>query len=282
MTRVLVTGVGGPSGRSLARQLLDRGLAVSGVDMADVALPGVRTARVPAAGDPGFLDALRAVATGHGADLIVPTVSEELPVLAAADVGVTVVIARAAAVEVANDKWLTHLLLWDAGVAVPRSCPGGSAAAVFAHCDTTWLSKPRVGRGGRGVRVHRPGARTLLVADDDRIVQEFVPGTEYAVNLYLAARPEDDVVDVLEKTALAHGETGNAVAVRRVAEPDVALLARVAASVVGISGPADVDIRRRADGNPVVLEVNARLGAHSGRTPAVVDALLAEYAAVVG
>jgi len=281
VTRVLVTGVGGPAGRSLAETLRDRGLAVSGVDMADARQAGIRFRQVPAAGDSGFLHALYGIAAEHGVGLIVPTVTEEMLMLAAADrAGAPVVVSSLAAITVAHDKWLTYLRLWDAGVAVPRSCLGGAAAAALADRGATLLSKPRTGRGGRGVRVHRPGEQGILRFDDTRIVQEFAPGTEYAVNLYLAARQEDDVVEVLEKTELANGEVGNAVAVRAVVEPDVALLARVAASVVGITGPADVDIRRRADGTPVVLEVNPRLGAHNGRTPAVVDALLAEHAAV--
>ena len=40
--RVLVTGAGGPAGRSLLRQLTDRGLAVVALDMAECATaPGV-------------------------------------------------------------------------------------------------------------------------------------------------------------------------------------------------------------------------------------------------
>jgi carbamoyl-phosphate synthase large subunit len=112
--------------------------------------------------------------------------------------------------------------------------------------------------------------------DDSRIVQEFLPGQEYVVNLYLARLPENDVVQVFEKTELRDGETGNAVSVRAAHVPDVAVLARTAAAAIGLTGPADVDIRRRADGRPAVLEINARFGAHSARTPAVLDALLAE------
>jgi carbamoyl-phosphate synthase large subunit len=38
-----------------------------------------------------------------------------------------------------------------------------------------------------------------------------------------------------------------------------------------------VDVRRRADGTPVILEINARFGANSHHAPEVLDALLAEH-----
>jgi carbamoyl-phosphate synthase large subunit len=41
-------------------------------------------------------------------------------------------------------------------------------------------------------------------------------------------------------------------------------------------GPVDIDVRRRADGRPVVLEVNARFGANSAWAPEVLDAVLAD------
>ncbi len=276
MTGVLVTGVGGPAGRAVVDQLTARGLRVLGADLASVGIPGVVTTRIPAAADPAFLGALTRLAVRQGARLIIPTVTEELPLLADAGelAGVPVAVGSGPAVATAHDKWATFLRLWDLNVAVPRSCLGGSTATVLSG---TFVSKPRVGRGGRGVVVHRPGG-VPLPFDDGRIVQEYLPGPEYVVNLYLARLPEHDVIQVFEKTELRDGETGNAVAVRAAAVPDVAVLARTAAAAIGLAGPADVDIRRRADGRPAVLEINARFGAHSARTPAVLDALLAERA----
>ena len=110
--------------------------------------------------------------------------------------------------------------------------------------------------------------------------QEFAPGEEYAPNLYLAAEPADDVVVVLCKTELKHGRHGNAVGVERVdgcAHADAGAVALRAARAIGLRGPVDVDVRRRADGVPVVLEINARFGANSAHAPEVLDRLLDEY-----
>jgi D-alanine-D-alanine ligase-like ATP-grasp enzyme len=63
--------------------------------------------------------------------------------------------------------------------------------------------------------------------------------------------------------------------VQRVDAPDVAELAITAGRALGLSGPLDIDIRRRADNVPVVLEINARFGIHIAQAPEVLDAALA-------
>lgn len=82
MITILVTGVGGPAGQSLVRQLIGRGYRVAGTDMRPIDIPSVTVYRVPAASDPAFVTTLRAVTAESGAALVIPTVSEELPILA--------------------------------------------------------------------------------------------------------------------------------------------------------------------------------------------------------
>ncbi len=102
-----------------------------GVDMTPLPLSGVDIETVPAASDPKFVSALLAMAHRHYAALVVPTVSEELPILSSfaatysGDVGI--VIASPQAVGVADDKRRTVQMLTRAGIAVPRS-------ACRAHC----------------------------------------------------------------------------------------------------------------------------------------------------
>jgi carbamoylphosphate synthase large subunit len=285
--RVLVTGVGGPAGRSLVDQLLERGFEVTGVDMEPADVPGAMFAKVPAAADPTFLDALRRIARESRADLIIPTVTEELIVLARARnrvAEIPVAVASGPSVALANDKWFTYRTLSARELSVPASALAseiGSASQLQAAIGLPCLTKPRVSRGGRGVTLHTSIDDYALDAhDENTLVQEFAPGTEYAPNLYLTQDGRADVVVVLEKTALAHGLVGNALAVRRTDDDDVAALACAAARALGITGPVDVDIRRRSDGVPIVLEINARFGANSAHAPEVLDALLADRFAI--
>jgi carbamoylphosphate synthase large subunit len=254
--RVLVTGVGGPAGDSVLRQLRQRGIDTVGADLVP---PDADTEPVPAGHDPGFPAALTELARRHRADLVIPTVSEELVPLAKLG-DPRIVVGPAEAVAVADDKWLTVLLLREVGVAVPWSCLAGDPVPG----GTRLLSKPRVGRGGRGVVVHQ---NDVPERDTSRIVQELLSGEEFVVNLYLTDDPGRDVVDVLRKDR----------GVRPARAPDVAALAWSAAAAIGLRGPVDVDVRRGACGRPAVLDVNARFGAHSARTPSVLNALLAEH-----
>ncbi len=144
------------------------------------------------------------------------------------------------------------------------------------------LTKPRVGRGGREVTVWTEEEWPSLAAlDDGYIVQEFASGADYSPNLFLG-RNGDPVVVVLEKTKLKDGIVGNALEVERVVAPDVADLAVSAARAMGLHGPLDIDVRRRGDGTPVVLEINARFGANVARAPEVLEAMLASYGISAG
>ncbi|WP_344647585.1 ATP-grasp domain-containing protein [Cryptosporangium japonicum] len=237
---------------------------------------------VPAVARPDYVAALHAIAAAHGVALIVPTVSEELPIVAAyADGPVPILAGSVAATAMAGDKWWTARILEAAGVATPRFTAVGSEVDVEAlgrSLGWPFVTKPRMGRGGRGVVVHRqvggiPDQTFLRVPS---IAQEFAPGVEYVVNVYRPWSSRETTTVVLRKLSRAHGEVGNATAVERVDELDVASLAARAVAALDLRGPADLDVRRRVDGQPVVLEVNARFGAHSAFAPEILREALAD------
>lgn len=277
MTTIIVSGVGGPAGSSVTRLLLDRGFDVVGTDMRDIEFPGRVFYRVPSAADADYLNATREIAEREKASLFIPTVSDELTIVAAGWQGMPVVISAAEAVEIANDKYLTSIVLKEAGVAVPRFAlpsqienPEQLAERIGWPC----ISKPRVGRGGRGVVIREMAEwPEVSILGDGYILQEFASGIDYAPNVFIA--PDgNDLAIVLEKTELKEGRVGNASSVRRVDDADVGAVAIAAARAVGLTGPQDVDIRKRSDGQPVVLEINARFGANIRHAQEVLDATL--------
>ncbi|MGJ9623975.1 hypothetical protein ACRQGP_02050 [Actinotignum sp. GS-2025b] len=301
--RVLVTGASGPAGSSLLTQLGERGIPVLGVDMAPRPHPdGLRILQCPPATAPDFVSALAAICEEYSIDLLIPTVDEELSVLAPLRTALLhrarIAVAPTAAVAIAADKWLTHRVAESSGLAVPRSLEAPTLTEEGAYwLGFPYVVRPRVARGGRGVRLETtfPPATPLR---DTEMVSAFLPGTEYCAQLYLpapgsvrrdgavngagsgargGARRRPTVV-VLEKTSLASGQHGNATGVRRVEAPDVAELALAAARAVGLSGAADVDILRDTQGRPALIEINARFGAHSAHAPELLDALLEAYA----
>lgn len=315
MTTILITGAGGPAGKALIAQLHERVLGgepavLVGADMRELDDPRLSLSVVlPAATDPEFTVALRHVIGATRADLVIPTVSEELPIVAGLESVLTqdplrhsardpftsarlaalpwtpppVMISPPAATAIAGDKLHTMWALDAVGVAVPAFAPAsafaGTAEALEA-LNGPIVVKPRVSRGGRGVIVvEHPDELDWSTLPSGYLVQQFAPGTEYSPQVFRSwTRGSTDVV-VLEKTELREGRIGNAESVRESAPgeaDDIAYLAERTAETLGIVGAADLDVRRLDDGTPVVLEVNARFGACSASAPKILDLLLEE------
>lgn len=275
-----VTGVGGPAGRAAAAFLREHGVATAVADVRPLEEePGL--VRLPLATEPGFFRALQRELEARETRLLVPTVTEELALVARERealraAGCAVFISPAEAAEIASDKWLTVQALERAGVGVPRSLSGQDRAFVIDALGFPLLSKPRRGRGGRGVQIHE-GPEDFPVASADRVYQEFLPGEEFDVNLFAEPGGRPAAVVVLRKTALRDGRVGNASAVERVHEADVAALAAATSRALRLEGPIDIDVRRARDGRPLVLEVNARIGANVRSADEVLEAMLERW-----
>lgn len=284
-TNVLVTGVGGLAGIAAMQMLKARGFHVIAVDMAPVNHCADAFFLVPPVYHPAFFPQLDALLQKHHIGWLFPTVQEELVPLAQRAAlyrqrGITVFVAAAEAVAICDDKWHTARILAQAGVAVPRSAIGDSDSATVMELGFPRVSKPRVGRGGRNVAVHDAIESVPAASEGAGLVwQAFMPGTEYDVLMMIPPeQPQDVTVVVFEKTALREGRTGNALNVVRTSAPDVRQLALCAANALKMTGPLDMDIRRDRNGIAHVLEVNARIGAHTRKAPEIFEAMIALYA----
>lgn len=280
---VVVTGVGGPAGRAAVTWLGARRIAVVGTDLREVEAPVRAFHRVPAAGDPAFERALLDVVTRERASLLVPTVTEELPIAARmrealAARGCAVAVSSPDAVAIANDKLRTAEELGRRGLSVPITfCASARREEIALALGFPLLSKPRFGRGGRGVRLYQSAAQLAAAAPDEVVYQEFIPGDEYDANLYVAGDGSVPAAVVLRKTCLRDGLVGNALGVERTGHEGVRDLGVRVARALGLVGPLDMDVRLRRDGSPALLEVNARIGANVLSAPEVMEALLREW-----
>ncbi|GAB3167238.1 ATP-grasp domain-containing protein [Myceligenerans halotolerans] len=316
MTSLLVTGAGGPAGRALGALLAARAAAGADVTWVGVDIAPVTdrhfpvTDLAPRADAWDYVIGMRDLIGKHSPDLVIPTVQEELPRIAvlARTLGLptcggpaagltgtpdtpgpvgTVVTADPGPAAIAADKLLTMLALDRAGVPVPRYAPATDFADLreaLAWARGPVVVKPRVSRGGRGVRLLEspadlPGPAAWAGLDASWIVQSFAGGTEYCPQAYRAPSGTCTVV-VLEKTVLRQGRVGNADAVVGCADAasDVRETAHRAVDALGLTGPVDMDVRRDATGRPVVLEVNGRFGANCSHAPELLDEVLAASA----
>jgi carbamoylphosphate synthase large subunit len=273
-----VTGAGGPSGMAAIAALKAKGFVVIAVDMREVVHAADAFIKVPAARDPGYLPVLHEIMSQRRVTWLMPTVSEELVLVARAAPqlrrdGIATYIGEAEAVRICDDKWDTACALKSAGIAVPAGAVGDANSLAVRELGFPLVSRPRVGRGGRDVVVHdRPGLAALAA---DPVWQAFMPGTEYDVLMVAHPDAPHEIVasQVFEKTVLKEGRVGNALELVPAEAADVAQLARDAARALHLCGPMDMDIRRDAQGRARLLEINARIGAHTLNAPAIFDAL---------
>ncbi|GIK57910.1 MAG: NAD-dependent epimerase/dehydratase family protein [Chloroflexi bacterium] len=151
--KVLVTGVGGAAGRHVNQLLRQHGYEVIGVDGQPVYLPELTTFyQAPAVCDPAYVAWL--ADTAVTADLLIPTVPEELLKAATAQDGLPcpALIASVTAVSIAHDQYITAQSLTAANLPVPRFArPSALATAADVSRQVGWpcLSKPRFNRNRR-------------------------------------------------------------------------------------------------------------------------------------
>ena len=301
---LLISGAGGPAGRSLGRQLAARAAAglrvrVVGVDLCPLEAEGFdEVVGVAPAADLAYGPAMREVAARFGPDVIIPTVQDELPQvgalsgilsLAAAEgradgKPARVVTAGAVGSALAADKLLTMWTLAAAGISVPIHAPANafcSATEALEWAGGPVVVKPRVSRGGRGVvLVEQPDDIDWIGYGAEHIVQGFAGGTEYAPQTYRSAETGEARSYVLEKTVLKEGRVGNAADAIRLpdgSQPEIEQLAIDTVTALGLSGPVDMDVRLDDAGQPRVLEVNGRFGALSALAPELLAGVLADY-----
>lgn len=265
MTRVLVTGAGGPAGVAVIRSLLRRGdVDVFASDMdrwasAVYLVPADRRRLVPAGRADDFVDVVREMCRADGIEVLFPTVDVELPRLAAARDALAADGTRLASPSLATlETCLDKLALARACervVRVPRTELVGTPQAV-AEWEFPVIVKPRRGAGSRGVRtVDDQSALDAVHADEDLLVQELLPGDEYSVDVL--ADLDGRVVAAVPRARL-RVDSGVAVAGVTVHDDELVATAAAVARAVGLTTVANVQLKRDAAGVPALLEVNPR------------------------
>ena len=228
--------------------------------------PGARTL-IPAGAAPDFTDVLLARCLALGVDVVLPTVDAELRPLARARetfaaAGIDLLLASAAALEVILDK-LTLARHCAGVVRVPRTEPFESRLDP-AEWSYPVVVKPRTGSGSRGLMtVGSAGELASLPRSPSLIVQEFLPGEEYSVDV-LADAGGHVIASVPRLRARV--DSGVSVGGRTVHDAEVEWFGRVVAEATGVTYVANVQCKRDRDGVPALLEVNPRMPGTLGLT----------------
>ncbi|MCI1017459.1 ATP-grasp domain-containing protein [Microbacterium sp. C5A9] len=263
VARVLVTGAGGPAGVAVIRSLLRRSdLEIFAADMDGWAsgiylVPPTHRRLVPPGRADDFVPAIARMVEEDALDLVISTVDVELIALAGRREELAPAVLAAPSqdtLSVALDKLLLSERCESTG-RTPRTVLAGPDAQAV-DWDFPVFAKPRQGAGSRGVRmVPDRTALDALPIDEGLIVQDYLPGEEYSVDVIADA--SGAVVAAVPRTR-ARVDSGVAIAGRTVHDAELEDTAAAIAQAIGLLGVANVQLRRDRDGRAVLLEVNPR------------------------
>ena len=262
--RVLVTGVGGPSGVSILRAMAGQPVTMLGGDIDPYAaglylLDPDRRHILPRGEDPRLVTTLLDLCRAEDVDVLVPTVdSELLPLARARDelaaAGVALVAASVATLETCLDKWRLAERCREA-VRVPATWVVDDAFDPAAP-PLPAIVKPRSGSGSRGIALlERRAEVEALERNGSLLVQEHLPGPEHSLDVL--ARADGHVAAVVPRERLKV-DSGIAVTGRTKHDPRLDAFAREVARLIGLTTVANVQVKEDASGEPALLEVNAR------------------------
>lgn len=265
ITRVLVTGAGGPAGIAVIRSLLKRAdVEVFAADMDGWAsglylVPEGARRIVPPGKSPQFVDDVIALCAADDVDVLFSTVDVELPGLAErraelAAVGTALAAPSHETLVTCLDKYRLAQAV-DGHARIPETRlldrDGVGAEWVFPV-----IVKPRSGAGSRGVRLIADRAALEALGEDRSIIiQENLPGEEFSVDVL--AGLDGSVIAAVPRSR-ERVDSGVSIAGRTVRRAELSDTAADVARAIGLSGVANVQLRYSSDGIPALLEVNPR------------------------
>lgn len=262
--RILLTGAGGAAAVSFIKAVAQEPVDLYAADMDPFAaglylVPPSRRHILRAGADPEFVPALLDYCRQHRIDVLVPTVDLELlPIALAREaferLGVRLLLASEATLRICLDK---HALLTACSSAVQV---GDFAILDEAFSPEGWefplIAKPRSGSGSRGiVIVHSPEELDPMTRDGSLLIQEYLPGEEYSVDVLAAG--DGRVLAAVPRLRMKV-DSGIAVTATTLHDATLENAATAVAEHIGLSYTANIQFRRSRSGVPTLLEVNPR------------------------
>ena len=228
-----------------------------------------RAYRVPMSSDPEYLDELRAICESEQVRLVVPTIDDELPILAGSrdtfsEIGAFIACSPEPTNSLCNDKYEACRHLRDAGVAAARSYRPSNLPA---DAPLPLFIKPRTGRGAVSAFAIRSRRELefFLAYVEDPVVQELLEGPEFTIDVLCDFEGRPLSIVPRERVVIRAGVTDRG---RTVNDAALIALAQSACRAIQFHGAINIQCRMRA-GQPVIFEINPRF---SGGIPLTIAA----------
>ena len=260
---VLVPGAAGPAGINTIKSLrmagfegkiiaTDSSSLCAGFFMADA------NEVIPEAEDHSFVDKLFRIVKMYQVEVLMPSsgfdiypYSENRKQLA--EIGAQAIVSDRDKLEICRDKMLTFQTLSN-GFVLPFTTTDPDKIQTFPV-----LAKPRFGKGSRGiVKIEdESDLRYIISKRDDLVFQEYLPGTEYTVDVLsdLNGKPLMAVPRIRMQTKAGISTKG-----RVLRDPSLELDCMKIAEYIGIRGPCCIQMKESEEGRLKLIEVNPRMG----------------------
>ena len=262
-TTVLVPGAAAPAGINTIKSLrmagfggkiiaTDSNSLCAGFFMADA------NEVIPEADDHSFADRLFKIVKKHQVKVLMPSsgfdiypYSEHRKQLE--DIGAQAIVSDRDKLEICRDKMLTFQTLGKRFV-LPFTTTDADKIDGFPV-----LAKPRFGKGSRGiVKIDdESDLKYILSKRDDLVFQEYLPGTEYTVDVLsdLNGKPLMAVPRIRMQTRAGISTKG-----RVLKDASLEIDCMKIAENIGIRGPCCMQMKESGDGRLKLIEVNPRMG----------------------
>jgi carbamoyl-phosphate synthase large subunit len=219
---------------------------------------------VPACNAPTFLQALLEICRSNTVDLVIPTIDTELEVLSQhkdsfRDAGTELVVSSPVVTRMARNKLETARFFAAAGIPVPRTAALKNRALEVVGWNWPLILKPNAGSASRGtIFLESPETVYWPTLTEDYIVQEFMRGEEYTVNVFFDREGRMRCAIPHLRHEVRAGEVSKGTTRRH---PRLEQIARQLADILpGARGPLCFQAITMNEEEVGVFEINARFG----------------------
>lgn len=223
-----------------------------------------RVHQVPTIGGAEYIPALLEIARKHRIDLLIPLLDVELlPISTARDLlaeaGCHAVISSPGVVQVCRDKILTYHFLVRHGIDTPRTWPAEEVVRRVRH-KFPYFIKPKAGSASKGSFIIRDlgDLQSLTPRIHDAMIQEFVPGIEYTLDVYTGYDGRPRCVVPRQRLEVRGGEVTKARTVKRKDIMQVGV--RVCEALANCRGCITIQLIATPENRLRVIEINPRFG----------------------
>jgi len=214
---------------------------------------------VPLSTSPDYINAIKDVCRQENITLLVPTIDEELPIFGRhkkefEEMGVKVAVSNEAVGDICNDKYKTYLFFKKHGLPIARTYLPDEVRKNAPELPL--FIKPRTGRGAVAAFPVKTKKELDFFLDyiNDPVIQDFLPGREYTVDVLCDFQGRVISVVPRERLVIRSGVTDRGKTFKN--QKLIELSAEVA-STLGIVGAANLQCKID-NGKITFFEINPR------------------------